>query len=242
MTKKQGQTDPGGATPDEKLAGSLGRFLPPHFDLGVTAIEQRGLDFGAFQQDVKAHFEAAVVRIYRRAIESSLEAVGADTVAIALKLQKHRGVRKRWADKVRTMSWDAAFLALAAFDVDAGVVMPRGREVVVQGVAAAVGYVRETVLRQPGHHLGRAELECLHFASFSPSWWYAQETGDPKWLAKAANHVISKMGPHAAGGGILHHRDIQRVMGEWWLPWLLFHVVIPFDWSFVERSDADIPA
>lgn len=114
---------------DELLPGSLYRPLPFQRDHIGKLLRQKRLQPDRLTRDFKATFDKAVITVYRGLLDASLTEAGADTIAIALKLAKNKGMRSRWLTGKSGLDWETLYLAIAAFDIDVrSIGFPRGRE------------------------------------------------------------------------------------------------------------------
>lgn len=224
---------------DALLPGSLYRPLPFQREHVGKLLRQKRLQPDRLTRDIKIAFDKAVISVYRGLLDASLAGAGADAREIALKLAKNKGIRSRWLAGRASMDWETLYLAIAAFDVDVrSIGFPRGREAVIQALAANMPVVRDRLFagRPEECSLSRETIVCLHYTGFSLQWWNAQRTREPRQLAAATDAIRRNVLRHAPGVRICGHEDIERIIQPWGTAWIAFLNVIPYEWSFLEKT------
>jgi hypothetical protein len=219
------------------LPGSLVRPLEFQRDQVSELLRQKRLKPDWLTQELKRHFDKAIVAVYRGMIDDSLKESGADLFAIAERLLKNKGVLNRWLNDKAVPDWETVYLAIAAFDLDVRQIgFPRGREAVVAALRKSLEVVRERL--SPKRSLNcppdRNTIVCLHYAVFNPQWWNAQRTRDPKHLVAATDTIRRKAARQAPSLVIDSHEDIERIIEPWGSSWLIFHSAIPYGWQYPE--------
>ncbi len=220
------------AAQQDERAHALGKLLDSFRQAGLRFREALGLADERFEARLKKRFEQAIAGAYRGRVEGKLDQVGADPFQVSDRLQKDRALRWRWSTGRVARGWDTLLVAVAVFDIDLDGLFPRGRDAVAHGVLQTVTWVRRDELNETCPDLTRAELECLYHGCTSPAWHTAQEARSEEGLALAARRVLREVRRHDLAPGLRTYEDVQRVMQEWSIPWLVFHTTVPFDWVF----------
>lgn len=224
---------------DALLPGSLYRPLPFQREHVGRLLRQKRLQPDRLTRDFKVAFDKAVISVYRGLLDASLTDAGADMIAIALKLAKNKGMRSRWLSGKSGLDWETLYLAIAAFDIDVrSIGFPRGREAVIRALAANMPIVRDRLFaaRPEESRVSRETIVCLHYTGFSLQWWNAQRTRDPRHLAAATDAIRRNVLRHSPGVRIAGHEDIERIIEPWGTAWIAFLNVIPYEWTFLEKT------
>ena len=184
------------------------------------------------QRLVKRVFDEAIIGTYREVLQTAVASVGGNPGAIALKLRKHKGLLSRWRSGKVVPNWETLCLAVAAFDVDLGDDLPRGRRAVTEAIKRTLNVLRAQLFHNPTSSLDDGDLVCLHYASLSLQWWHAQQTRKPDHLIAATESLARKVAAEIPGKRISRHEDVEDAIRGWSKCWFVFHYVVPYDWQY----------
>ena len=224
---------------DHRLPGSLRAVLPTHRNRASALVEELGIDLDEASLQVRKRFETAIVASYRKVFEDSLKARSSDRVGLALKLAKDKGTRSRWERGEREPDWDSLFLGLAAFNIDIGPDIPRGREIVIQAIRVTVPELRSQYLDMKQEVLSRDQVVCLHYVTQSRAWSLARETESERHWETALDQLQPLISRAARGLKIGSREEISSRIAGWILPWSIFHYLVPHDWHFSADGEND---
>ena len=223
------------------LLGSLGGLTSHMCDASRSILEKHGLSYDETSKWIRDRFETGIVDIYRQVFEYAIDDVGGRK-KLAIKLLKHRSTLSHWlsktSEKKKNPSLEHLFLGLAAFDIDIGPDMPRGREAVIHSMAMILPALRKEKLGGDGGLIRRTTLACLHYTRYSKRWARATKTNKPDDWKRATGEVmpmIRKQEPHFT---IFDHNDILNQMRGWVEPWWVFHLTNPHNWQYEDAKDA----
>jgi len=214
---------------EQRLLRSLPESLR---DLAWDCIAEYGLDRDELGKRIVERFENAVVECYRNAIYRCNSSVGGDYVAIASRLNVGSSLLSKWRRNVVTIGFENLFLAAAAFDVSFDNRLPRGSASVREGLAGAVTYIRREELQENKGTLGQEEMEILHYMFSNLKWWIAARIGDEKELAKQAQAISERVGWQLGMRKSWRYEEIQEIARLWMVPWLIFHLLVPYEWAY----------
>ena len=218
------------------LPGSLAITSPVQSDLAREYFEERGVNAEESSQQIKQKFIAAIVGVYRGKIVNALKKVGGDPVTITEKLEMHRATQWRWAKERVGPTFETYCLAMAAFDVDLGPDLPRGREAVLNAMGVTLSFVRREITGKSEAKPSRSDIVYLHFTSLSKHWWIAQATERPHHL----NNALEAIGRSIMQAGervpLPSAEGVRNVLREWNTEWCLFHFLSPYSWLFELRE------
>ena len=219
---------------DEYLLGSMQRVLPFQRDLAECYLQEKGFTFERAAREVRQSFDGAIISTYREVVQAVLKKAGGGLVEIKTKLGKHKSLLSRWRSGEAVPDWETLCLAIAAFDVDLGGSLPRGRDAVIEAIKRTLIVIRQKMFHQPGSPLSRGDLACLHYASLSVAWWNAQKTKKPSHLLAAGESVARHVAAEVPDRRIKGYEDINEAISGWSTYWFVFHYVVPYNWQYAK--------
>ena len=217
---------------NECLTGSLSQLSPYHRDIARSYLEEKGCAADRLTLKVKQSFDKAIIGTYREAIQNALMDAGGDFVGIKMMLRKDKSLLSRWLNRKIVPTWDTLCLAVAAFDVDLGSGLPRGRKAAIGAIAEALVLLQWEVFRRSSTPLDAFGLACVHYASLSLAWRRALMTRDPQSLERAADAIGDKVADERFGKRVRGHRMLEDTVNGWSGSWYVFHYLIPYDWQY----------
>jgi len=221
----------------ECLVGSLRGLLVFQRDVATCYMHEKGLTVSHVERLVKRTFEGAIVGVYREVLQSALTKAGGDLVEVAIRLKKDKSLRSRWGRGKVVPDWDTLCLAIAAFDVDVGGGLPRGRRAVIEAIKKTLVTLQVDLFRESATVLSDGDLACLHYASLNVRWWHAQKTRDRDQLLVAVEDIADRVAAEIPGKRITTHTDVEDTIRGWAKCWFVFHNTVPYDWQYVRATE-----
>lgn len=224
------------ARADDALPGSLPVAAPSERATGAKCLESLGLEVDQVTSLIKDHYTSNIVRTYRAIVDSQLRGAGGDPFTIVEKLRLNRSTRWRWENLGVEPDFETYCLALAAFDVDVGPHMPRGREVVIDAARTTLAFIRATLVGGGETLPSRPDIVLLHFTSLSNHWWLACSTRKRSHFLNAAEAIAMRLKQSKENAPLPTPDVIKGVLEEWHTAWCVFHYCAPYTWLFHVRD------
>ena len=222
------------------LLGSLGHLPSKARYIAKKILKLHDLDCDELAKWIQGRFEKGIIETYRQILGNML--VDSDgREKLAFRIQGDKSSSSCWfsSEPGNKMdpSWNNLFLGLAAFDINVGPSIPRGRDVVIESLAKTLSDIRSEKLGEMAKPVDRGTLACLHYTRYSKWWILACETEEAEHWKLAMFEVRPYITQRAPQVLCRDKNDIRQRMLGWIKPWYLLHLVMPLDWQYEEKDE-----
>lgn len=220
-----GETNEGGE------ANRLGAINPLFRDAAFKLALALGIVLEEDAKKTSRWFRAGVCGRYRDAIFARLSRHKlTDLTEIALRVKIHRSVLSRWNSGEASPDTDTLLFAGTAAKVEWSDALPNTGATITAGICEAVSAIRTEILSKDAQKCDLAVLALMRYVSFGTLWLRAELSQDDRLLARAASDAQSYVSQRLGRAFTASHDEMHRMITEWRDAYLLFHLLIPFDW------------
>lgn len=217
--------------------GSIWEKLPKDMENRVASVFSGTDAREAAKDSVTAFFADYISNTYEEIFIGLIEETSGEfDIAIgSVELKRPRRYRLRRGEGKKPKDF---WLAFAAFDVDFGNRVPRGRTITLQAMAYTLGFINETILRQDSSKPEVRNLIYLHYALPCLEWQLTRGRSS-EMKGNALEIINRRMMMGGEKPWIRWHTELEELLGKWEMPWAAFHTLVRYKWFYDEFQDND---
>jgi|GEM_PF-7065928 len=217
----------------EPEQGRLGELPPKLREMGDGLAEKWAFDLAETARRVSKWFKGGIADRFRAGVMERLRKHGAaDLTEIGLRLQIDPALRWRWEQGEVSPNWETLFLAGTAYRVVWDGALPTADLAIVSGMCHTVGIIRESLLQKQPLSCDLSSLALMRFVTAKTLWIRAEASNDPRLQERAVFEANCYVSQRTRAASRRTREEIRKSIDEWLEPYILFQVMIPFDWPF----------
>ena len=216
---------------EDRAGNKLGGINPYFRDAAFNLALSLKIDLDKEATRTSRWFRAGVCQRYREAVLERLRRYDLpDLTAIALLVKVDKSVLSRWKSGQVSPDWDTLFFAGTAAQVAWDGALPSAGVTFIAGVCEAVSEIRTEILVREPLPCDPTVLALMRYIFFSKIWLRAKISQDAELLRRAADDARAFVSQRLGRPFKDSQEEMQRTIKNWHDPYLLFHLLIPFDW------------